>query len=144
MVNHVDEAAAGAVQREVELAKGFPRLRPEIACKCCGLWASTAVFGPRSDRLPNPGRRIALQSFTAFEVFGRQRLCRETAIRPRAQRNPEHLASIPPVAGTIRRTVSKQYPTCKSGTTTKFRRNGYDCLPINVTMPKDRFDADLC
>ena len=37
---------------------------------------------------------------------------------------PSRCASIPPVAGTIRRTVSKQYPTWKSGTTTKFRRNG--------------------
>ena len=45
MVNRVAEAAAGAVQREVELAKGFPRLRLEIA------QASTAPFGRRSDRL---------------------------------------------------------------------------------------------
>jgi len=45
MVNRVAEAAAGAVQRAVELAKGFPHLRLEIAR------ASTAPFGRRSDRL---------------------------------------------------------------------------------------------
>src|SRR5262245_2237574 len=117
--NHVAEAAAGAVQRAVELAKGFPCLRsrncPGVHRPVRAAIRPPSVIPAGEERFSHslPWRYSADSAWAAKRRFGQGHT--ET---------PSRRASIPPVAGTIRRTVSKQYPTWKSGTTTKFRRNG--------------------